>query len=107
MGKALLYILTGIQAIFLPLLEWFGKRAIIYSTVVTAFGAATAFLANQLQSMVAQMLASTVTDSFGIGEWIGLLIPSNFALCVALLINCSLAKVTYDYLFKLYTLAKT
>jgi hypothetical protein len=107
MGNLFIWLITGIQAIVLPIIEYFGKRAVIYATVVTAFVALTALLATRMQSFIATALSGTVSDTYGITTYIGLILPSNFSLCVSVIINTILAKMSYDYMTKLYGLAKS
>lgn len=106
MATIALWLITALQSIFLPLIEYFGKRALIYATVVTSFVALTGVFAKIMQSSLASVLSANVSDSLGIGLYIGLILPSNFALCVSIIINITLAKMAYNYMITLYGLSK-
>lgn len=107
MGSLLLWLVTALQGIVLPLIEYFGKRAAIWATVVTAFVALTAVLATAMQSAIASASSSFVDDTLGLSYYAGMILPSNFSLCVTILINVSLAKMSYEYMTKVYGLSKT
>lgn len=107
MGSVFLWLITAIQGIILPIIEYFGKRAAIWATVVAAFVALTAVLATTLQSLLATASSSFVDDTMGLSYYIGLVLPSNFSLCVTLIINTVLAKMSYDYMTKVYGLSKS
>ena len=107
MGSLFIWLVTAIQGIFLPVLEYFGKRALIYATVVTAFVALTSVLATAMQTAIATASSAFVDDSMGISYYIGLILPGNFSLCVSIIINTTLARMSYDYMTKLYGLSKS
>jgi hypothetical protein len=107
MGSLLLWLVTALQGIVLPLIEYFGKRAAIWATVVTAFVALTAVLASVMQNAIASASSSFSDDTMGVTYYVGLILPSNFSLCVTILINVTLAKMSYEYMTKVYGLSKT
>lgn len=107
MGTIFIWLVTAIQAIFLPILQYFGKRAVIYATVVTSFVALTSLFAVLIQSAIASVSISYSEDTLGLTQYIGLLLPSNFSFCVSVIINVTLSKLAYDYMYKVYGLAKS
>jgi len=106
MASIVLWIVTAIQSIFAPILEYLGKRAAIYSTIVLAFIALTATFAVSFQT--ALTLASTsLVDGFGIMQYAGLILPSNFPLVVSIIINAKVLRFGYEYMIKTYDLSKS
>lgn len=107
MGSALLWLITGIQGIFLPLLEWFGKRAVLFATVVTSFVALTAVLATAFQAALAKAASYFVSDTMGISAYVGLILPANFSLLASLCISFTIARMSWSYMLHIYELSKS
>ena len=106
MGAMFIWLITGIQAIFLPALEYIGKRAAIYSTIVVAFVTLTSLFAQSFQTFLAQA-SGTYQDGYGIFQYAGLILPSNFPLVVAIIINAKIIRFGYKYMIQMYSLSKS
>lgn len=105
MGTVLLWLVTAIQGIFIPLLTWFGKRAVLFTTVIAAFVTLTGVLASTFQSALASAANHYAADTLGISAFVGLILPANFSLLASLCISVSLARFGWEYFKYLYLLA--
>lgn len=96
------WLLTFLSTVLGPIITSVAQRYFIAGIIITSLILTTGLLATALNTI----LASNVFTENSSLVYVGVLIPSNFSLCIGLIVDALLLKTGYDFVVNKLTLLK-